>query len=47
MLPEDKELTVEEYFRKYYRGDAYNIDREIQKLLDVVQLKSAPLTKKI
>lgn len=42
MPPEDKELTIQAYFRKYSRSDAHNIDREIAKILDAVDLK-APL----
>ena len=30
MHPEDKELTVADYFRKYSRSDAHNIDRDIR-----------------
>ncbi len=42
MPPEDKELTIQAYFRKYSRSDAHNIDRDIAKILDAVNLK-APL----
>ena len=47
VLPEDKELTVEEFFRKYFPDKTvFNIDREISEILKVVNLK-APLDKKI
>lgn len=47
MLPEDKELTVQEFFRKYYPDkDEFNIDKQIGDILQVVNLK-APLDKKI
>lgn len=36
MHPEDKELTVGAYFRKYSRSDAHNIDRDIQEVLEAV-----------
>lgn len=42
MLPEDKELTVQAFFRKYSRSDAFNIDRDIAEMLKVVNLV-APL----
>jgi len=47
VLPEDKELTVQEFFRKYYPDkDEFNIDKQIGDILQVVNLK-APLDKKI
>ena len=42
MPQDDRDLTIADYFRKYYRGDAYNIDNLISDTLDVVNLK-APL----
>jgi ATPase subunit of ABC transporter with duplicated ATPase domains len=42
MLPENKELTIQEFFRKHYRGEAYNIDSKIAEVLEIVNLK-APL----
>ena len=36
MHAEDKELTLGEYFRKYSRSDAHNIDRDILEVLDAV-----------
>jgi ATPase subunit of ABC transporter with duplicated ATPase domains len=45
--PEDKELTVGEFFRKYYPDDSeFNIDKQIGEILKVVNLK-APFDKKI
>lgn len=46
VLPEDKDLKVEEFFRKYYPWDDFNIDRQISDILNVVNLK-APLDKKV
>lgn len=47
VLPEDKELTVSEFFRKYYPDDSvFNIDKQIGEILQVVNLK-AKLDKKI
>lgn len=47
VLPEDKELTVGEFFRKYYPDESeFNIDKQISDILRVVNLK-APLDKKI
>ncbi len=47
VLQEDKELSVSDFFRKYYPDkSAFNIDKEIFEVLDVVNLK-APLDKKI
>lgn len=47
VLPEDKELTVSKFFRKYFWDDSvFNIDKEIGDILKVVNLK-APLDKKI
>jgi ATPase subunit of ABC transporter with duplicated ATPase domains len=44
---EDKELTVAEFFRKYYPDDSvFNIDKQIADILRVVNLKAA-LDKKI
>lgn len=42
MLPEDKNLTIQAFFRKYSRSDAFNIDRDIADVLKVVNLV-APL----
>lgn len=36
MSHEDKDLTVAEYFRKYSRSDAHNIDRDIKEVLEAV-----------
>lgn len=42
VLPEDKELTVLEFFRKYFPDkDVFNIDRQINEILEVVNLKAA------
>lgn len=41
MHPEDKELTVTDYFRKYSRSDAHNIDRDIREVLDAVDFVPA------
>lgn len=47
VLPEDKELTVAEFFRKYFPDDTvFNIDRQINEILEVVNLK-APFDKQI
>jgi len=47
VLPEDKELSVWEFFRKYFPDkDVFNIDKQIGDILNVVNLK-APLDKKI
>jgi ATPase subunit of ABC transporter with duplicated ATPase domains len=47
VLPEDKELTVQEFFRKYFPDkDVFNIDKQITEILDVVNLK-APFDKQI
>lgn len=47
VLPEDKELTVQAFFRKYFPDkDVFNIDKQIAEILDVVNLK-APLDKQI
>ena len=47
VLQEDKELTVAEFFRKYFGDDdVFNIDKQIAEILQVVNLK-APLEKKI
>ena len=44
---EDKELTVGEFFKKYYHDkDVFNIDKYIFEILEVVNLK-APLDKQI
>jgi hypothetical protein len=46
-LPEDKELTVQDFFRKYFPDKTvFNIDKQIAEILDVVNLV-APLTKQI
>lgn len=46
VLPEDRELTVKEFFGKYFQGEDYQLEREINTILDVVNLK-APLDKNI
>ena len=47
VLAEDKELTVQEFFRKYFNDDSvFNIDKQIADILKVVNLK-ASLDKKI
>ncbi|MDD3793786.1 MAG: ATP-binding cassette domain-containing protein [Candidatus Gracilibacteria bacterium] len=47
VLPEDKELSVQAFFRKYFPDSTvFNIDKQIGEILDVVNLK-APLDKKI
>lgn len=47
MLPEDKELTVQAFFRKYFADDTvFNIDARIAEVLNIVNLK-APLDKVI
>ena len=47
VLPEDKELTVQDFFRKYFWDDSvFNIDKQIFDILQVVNLK-APLDKQI
>jgi hypothetical protein len=47
VLPEDKELTVQQFFRKYFQDDSvFNIDKQIFEILEVVNLK-ASLDKKI
>ncbi|MDD2870977.1 MAG: ATP-binding cassette domain-containing protein [Candidatus Gracilibacteria bacterium] len=47
VLAEDKELTVQQFFRKYFQDDSiFNIDKQILEVLDVVNLK-APLDKLI
>ena len=39
---EDKELTVQAFFRKYFPDkDVYNIDKQIWEVLDVVNLKAS------
>lgn len=50
MPKEDKELSVQEYFRRYSRSDAHNIDRDIREVLDAVDFVpsvpvGSPLTK--
>lgn len=42
MSHEDKDLTVAEYFRKYSRSDAHNIDRDIKEVLEAVDFLPAP-----
>lgn len=45
MLPEDKLLTVQAFFRKYFADDTvFNIDARIAEVLNIVNLK-APLDK--
>ena len=47
VLAEDKELSVQDFFRKYFNDDSvFNIDKQIGDILKVVNLK-APLDKKI
>lgn len=47
VLAEDKELTVSEFFRKYFPDKTvFNIDKQIFEILEVVNLK-APLEKKV
>ncbi len=47
VLQEDKELTVQDFFRKYYPDkDEFNIDKQIGDILQVVNL-NAPLDKTI
>lgn len=47
VLPEDKDLTVQEFFRKYYPDkDEFNIDKQIADILRVVNL-TAKLDKKV
>jgi ATPase subunit of ABC transporter with duplicated ATPase domains len=36
MPAEDKEMGLYDYFRKYSRSDAHNIDRDIEEVLDAV-----------
>ena len=42
MLPENRGLTVQAFFKKYYTVDDFNIDAKISSILEVVNL-SAPL----
>ncbi len=42
MPRDDAELAVAEYFRKYSRSDAHNIDRDIRDILEVVNLLPTP-----
>lgn len=44
MIHEDKELTVQKFFKKYCKKDAFNIDKKIEEILEVVNL-NAPLDK--
>lgn len=47
VLPEDKDLTIGEFFRKYFNDDSvFNIDKQIGEILKVVNLK-APLDKQV
>jgi len=47
VLPEDKELTVQAFFRKYFPDKTvFNIDKQIKEILTLVNLK-APLDKQI
>jgi hypothetical protein len=47
MPTEDKELTVQDFFRKYDSENTdFNMDKKIADILNVVNLK-APLDKKI
>lgn len=48
VLPEDKELSVSEFFRKYFPDkNVFNIDKQIWEILDVVNLKVKDYNKKI
>jgi len=48
VLAEDKDLNVEEFFRKYFIDKTiYNIDKQIADILDIVNLKVKDYTKKI
>ena len=48
VLPEDKELSVSDFFRKYFPDDeVFNIDKQIWEILDVVNLKVKDYDKKI
>ncbi len=41
VLSEDKELTVSEFFRKYFKDDSiFNIDKQITEVLELVNLKT-------
>ena len=42
MLPENKEISVQAFFKKYCKADNFNIDKKIESILEVVNLK-APL----
>lgn len=42
MPHDDKLLSVGEYFKKYSRSDAHNIEREIKDILEVVNFVPAP-----
>lgn len=47
VLPEDKELSVQDFFRKYHHdATQFNIDKDIKEILGVVWLQ-APFEKKI
>ncbi len=47
VLPEDKELTVADFFRKYHPDKTqFSIEKDIKEILDVVNLK-APFEKQI
>ena len=46
--PEDKDLSVSKYFKKYFTDDSvFNIDRDIEKVLNAVNLKVSNYDKKI
>jgi len=48
VLPEDKDLSVAEFFRKYFPDkDVFNIDKQINDILQVVNLKVKNFDKKI
>lgn len=48
VLPEDKELKVQDFFKKYYPDKLkFNIDREIAEVLDAVNFKKAPLDRQV
>jgi ABC-type multidrug transport system ATPase subunit len=42
VLPEDKELTVDQFFRKYHPDKTqFSIEKDIKEILEVVNLKAA------
>ena len=42
MSHEDKELSVQDYFKKYSRSDAHSIERDIKEVLDAVDFMPVP-----